>query len=280
MIAGYLPASMTTYSRDYIGPSAALFVSGVGMILLAKYLDVVGVFAPDGLSGRRDTPSLFAASVGVRHVHDPLMEYDFFSYLGLSASKGPFFLTEELDWALSNENWRSRTTAGVRLPCPLLPQHAECRAVGVFTFHDFRPERFSVMTVELQAGVRMDMGWLSSSTKGAYFDLALGYGLQYVKWPGVASRFDEHQSLLLTRFALGAYLGKGRGEVAFFYDQRHDTFAGGIRVGLSGDGSAGFAGVRGQYRFSTAWGLFAEVAVGNNTSSLVGITYMGPKEEK
>lgn len=99
-----------------------------------------------------------------------------------------------------------------------------------------------------------------------------------MKWPGVESRFDENHDLLLARFALGAYLGEGRGEVEFFYNHRHDTFAGGLQFGFSGDGPAGFVGVRAQYRLTGPWGVYGELAVGNNTSTLLGITYVVPKE--
>jgi len=98
-----------------------------------------------------------------------------------------------------------------------------------------------------------------------------------VKWPGDASRFAEPHGLLLARFALGVYLGKGRGEIELYYNHRHDTFAGGIQFQVSGDGPAGFAGVRARYSLTSWLGLFGDVAIGNNFTAFMGVTLSGPK---
>ena len=71
------------------------------------------------------------------------------------------------------------------------------------------------------------------------------------------------------------YLGHGAGEVAFFYDHRHDTRAGGLQLRVSGDGPAGAVGLRGRHRVTDGWSLTWDVTRGAHWVVGLGLTWQG-----
>jgi hypothetical protein len=71
---------------------------------------------------------------------------------------------------------------------------------------------------------------------------------------------------LLARFGYGIYLGwpgSARGEIALYYDHRHDDFAAGFKMPGLGSGVIGHFGVEGRLFVTRQWGVAAEAAVGS-----------------
>ncbi|MCA9546843.1 MAG: hypothetical protein KC613_20700, partial [Myxococcales bacterium] len=75
----------------------------------------------------------------------------------------------------------------------------------------------------------------------------------------------EGESLLLAGFAFGLYLGHARdgfGEVALYYDHRHDGYVGGAKLRGLGSGTPGHFGLRTRLRVWGPWGVDLHGEVG------------------
>ncbi len=127
-------------------------------------------------------------------------------------------------------------------------------------YHRDDPDDVTLATAELELVLRGELRHLDPLLAGMFLELTAGAGVERATY---ARGVHDLGSILLGRFAWGAYLGR-RGEAMLFYDHRRDHLAGGVysyrAAGFTGSAGgaaqvavAGPWAVRGQLEFGYAW---------------------------
>lgn len=279
----------TGANRIIVGPAAAVTIGGVGLFASSYLADVHGVSTPadGGGSPRLHAPEL-RSELGYRYVHDPQFRYR--SFLRQSAeARWRRLRVEQSGWfALDDENARLRLLGGVRLYGPL-PDGPPARD-GTFieveaaaTHHAYSSDGFRTLTGELVVSSRIDLVRIDRLLRGAFVEIAGGYGRQAfdLDVPG-HDLGDDASDLLLFRSAFGWYVGRGaapRGEVSIYYDHRHDDFAAGLKLRGVASGPAGHFGVGGTVFFAERWGIEALAEVGSAWVTGLGLVYRHGESE-
>jgi hypothetical protein len=136
------------------------------------------------------------------------------------------------------------------------------------THHRYDAEGFSSVTSELNANGRLDLRRVDPGLSGSFAELGVGIAVQAFDYEVAGLDFAEDvDTLLLTRFAFGMYLGhdpaRRGGELSVYYDHRHDGYAAGLKLTGLGSGVVGHFGVAARYFFDSHWGVRAEAEVGS-----------------
>ena len=275
-VAGLGVLAATGASRHLAAPIFALPVAGVGLFATSWLADLYGVSAV----GAGGAPGLFTPTVearlGTRYVYDPTVRYGWLV--------GPAADLRWGRWRLSPGAWIAGDAHNVRAGAELAyrasgPGPAAAGVDGSYvdavvaaTEHHFGPEAFDLTILTAEARGRVDLRRLARTLAGSFAEGGLGLG-----WVLTHYRVGAHETdgdgLLLARFAYGLYLGRDPargGELAVFYDHRHDDYAGGLKVTGIGSGVAGHLGLEGSWFFLPRWGLRAEGQVGS--AYLVGLS--------
>ena len=269
-LAGGGTLVLTGAARSLAGVAVATAVTGAGLVAMTWLADLYAVVSPDGGWGQAPLRlPLLETELGYAHVVDPRFDYRNFQVSRLSASFGRFRVEPSL-WASADDgNSRWRLVGGYRL---FGASMSESSQDGSFlelelavTDHRFPADRFALGTAEWSVQGRLDLGRLGRNLRGAFAELGLGTAFQATRFE-VRGAETTGSTLLLSRFAFGAYLGDpraGGGEAKLFYDHRHDGFAGGFLMPGLGSGPAGHIGIEGFYYFCEHWGLGASSSVGS-----------------
>lgn len=265
---------LTGASRRLVGPAAAVTVLGFGVFATSLLADSYGVLLAGHDRGRAlRAPPLLETSLGYRYVYDPQFDYRNFLVQSLDLHVGRLHLLPSVWSSLDHPNQRYRLSAGVRVlgRAAGAPGRA---ADGSYlepklavTVHRFPRDGFELRTAELAIEGRYDLARMSHNLRGAFVDGELGYARQSVLYdfPGVTAASDQ-ESLLLARWAFGAYIGGRRApgsEVRLYYDHRHDDYAAGLKMTGLGSGVAGHFGVDGRWYLDESWGVLGEAQVGS-----------------
>jgi hypothetical protein len=269
-LAGGGTLMLTGAARSLAGVAVATAVTGGALLAMTWAADLYAVVAPDGGWGQAPVRvPLFETELGYAYVIDPRFDYKSFQFSRLSARFGRWHLVPSL-WASPDDgNSRWRLLGGYRLFGA--STHASSRdgsfveLQAAVTDHRFPADRFALSTAEWSARGRLDLGRLDRSLLGSFAELAVGSAFQATRFE-VENAGTTGSSLLLYRFAFGAYVGdprRGGGEAAVFYDHRHDGFAGGFLMSGLGSGPAGHLGLEGFGYFDGHWGLGAGASVGS-----------------
>jgi hypothetical protein len=275
VLAGLSTLAASGASRHLTTPAAALTITGAGLFSLGLVVDLVGVAWPLEDRGRAPlTRPVAELEVGHRAVADRQFAYSHLLYQRLDVSLWGWRLSPSMWLALDDDNARMRLEAAYR---PVGPRTDRPSRDGSFidvrtavTHHRFVSEGFRTVTTELAAVGRLDLIRFADDLVGQFVELELGAGIQSFDYdvPGLRLGTDV-ESLLLTRFAHGVYIGKPPeapyAEVSHFYDHRHDTYAGGL-TGFA-IGVPGHFGLDARVYPSSWWGVRGRVAVG---SAIVG----------
>jgi hypothetical protein len=131
------------------------------------------------------------------------------------------------------------------------------------TNHEFKSNGFSVTTGELNLAGRLDLVRVGPRLRGSFAEVGLGFAYAVHRYTGIGSEVND---LLTPRFAFGMYLGHSgypRGEVAGYYEHRHDGFAGGMKTPGLGSGIAGHFGIAGRVYASRTWGFAFDASAGS-----------------
>ena len=127
-----------------------------------------------------------------------------------------------------------------------------------------------VLTAEAEAALRVDLQRIDARLAGMFVEGSTGIGLARVAYPtGVA----DHDSLMLARFAWGAYLER-RGELAVFYDHRRDLLAGGIAAWRAA-GFVGHVGATADVRITGPWAVTGALEFGNAWVGTLAVRFQG-----
>lgn len=260
--AGGATLVLTGAARGLAGLSVATVALGGSAFLISWFADLYSVVSPEG--GWGQGPTLLPAvetELGYAHVVDPRFGYRHFEVTRVSAQAGRWRLAPS-SWASPDDNnARWRILGGYRF---LGPSTTEPTQDGSFleieaalTEHRFPSERFGLTTAEWFLRGRLDLVRLDRTLAGSFAELGVGSAMQVMRFD-IAGAENTASALLLQRFAFGAYVGDqrhGGGEWSFFYDHRHDGYAGGLLMPGLGSGAAGHLGIEGLHYFDEHWGI-------------------------
>ena len=122
----------------------------------------------------------------------------------------------------------------------------------------YRNDGFATTTYEGRISGRLDLFRLGPTLRGAFTELQVGLAVAKNRYTIGASEWD---TILLTRFAFGMYLGRS-GELAAHYDHRRDGLAGGMIIPGIGAGFLGSAGLSYRTWLGDTLGLSVDGTVG------------------
>lgn len=272
-VIGAVTLAVTGANRDLSGPMATLAIAGGGLLHVSHLADFVGVtFREDG-PGRPDViaPSVMT-EVGYRFLEDPQFRYHHFLVQGIDLRYSRLRLNPTGWFALDDRNARVRVLGAVRLFGPLPEGHGPVAEDGSFVdleiaglHHGYRSDGFRVVTAELGISGRLDLERIDPHLRGSFGELGTGFAAQLFDYDyGDLSLGDHIETMLLGRFAYGMYIGRPpapHGELAFYYEHRHDDYVGGI-PGI-GIGIIGYFGLDATVMLTDSWGLSSDVALGS-----------------
>lgn len=270
----------TGATRRFIAPMVLGMVTGGALLLIPALADIYGVLAPEGGTGSPllTLPSL-ETRLGLAYVHDPNFNYGLFVSPGIDIRRNSLRVSASGYFALDDANARTRAEIAYRFfgPRPRgngVPKDGSFLDVEfALTNHAYRSSGFSVTTGELNLLGRLDLVRVGPTLRGSFAELGLGIGYAVHHYAGIANEADD---LLTPRFAFGMYIGhegSPRGEVAAYYNHRHDGFAGGLKARGLGSGTAGSFGVGGRVYASHTWGFMFDAAAGSAYVGQVGVLF-------
>ena len=272
----------TGASRHYSAPSIGLLVSGIGLFGISWLADIWGASGAAGLGGapERTRPSL-ELEAGYLHVFDPQFDYRSFATLAGEVALGAYRIAPRAEIAAGADNQRLRLEVARRLAGPRSRRPtgdgSQLELVLGLTHHRYGDDDFSTTTGEAVIAGRLDMARIAPTTAGSFAELAVGLAGEVIDYEPAGAGADLHE-MLLTRFGVGAYLGRpgcaAWGEAMIYYDHRRDTLAGGISPGEGpGSGFAGSFGASALVRVGPRWAVRGELEQG--AARLVRLALVG-----
>ena len=295
-VASALLLFETGAARNVVGPLALTSVAGVGTMGLSLLASLYATWAPPaGFGAPRLRLPLLESRLGYLYVTDPQFDFNHFLTTRLDARLGAWHAGFGAAYAPAQDNQRIELVGGYRLLGARAPEWGEpaveLAADGSylelqfgFDEHHFDGSGFLVRELEAKLEGRLDTDRYLPDVHGAFFQLEVGLAKQWFVFdlPGVSATTGT--SLLLAHMGFGMYLGNQGppgvestgGDVEFYYDHRHDGFAGGMKARGLGSGVLGHVGLVGNYQLTPRWGLRAQTEVGSAwTFGLSGVIRVG-----
>jgi hypothetical protein len=276
MVAGLGGLAATGAARRLVAPMVLLTNAGAGLLVASGLADLYGTLKPPGHTGAPlpFAPSLEAAG-GALFVRNPVFRYRWLAATELDFRSGRWRLSPALFTAATAKTVRAELRAGYRLR-GARPFVAGATAAPDGNFLDLTAglvhhresgdvTPFDTSTAELTIDGRHELFRFAPSLAGSFLDWGAGVALGASHYGGAVKTF-EATDLLLARFAFGFWLGRGaapRAEVRLTYDNRHDDFAGGLKITGLGSGPAGHFGADATWYPRQRWGLRALVQAGS-----------------
>jgi hypothetical protein len=272
--AGGLAVGGTGAASQLIWPGAPLAVLGVGVFVPTWFADIwVAAGGERARGGPRGTPpwSLELSAGGLR---DPYRTRALagaaarveLGRLGLGASALLDPAGEQRTGDLE-ARWRIRGAGAGNGP---IDEGSRLHVRAAARYHRDDPDDVSLATAEIELVLRGELRHLDPRLAGLFLELSTGAGLERVTYAGGVHDLD---SILLGRFAWGAYLGR-RGEATLFYDHRRDHLAGGL-FAAGASGFLGSVGATAQVAVAGPWAVRAELEVGNAWIGTLAVRYHG-----
>lgn len=280
VLAGGLPILATYGSPKVTMPGVPLAVTGVGVFVGGWLGDIWSAAGGDEGGGvpRAERPRSFEA--GFSWARDDY--YGDRGYLELAAAwhlgpAGRLALVPRLRAAGDGSSgeggldgrWRlwGAAPSGEVIECG---HRLELR-LGAFGRAD-RDDEIGALWQELEVIGRADLRALDAALGGLFFEAGAGMALDQTRYPTGSGHTWDWNSLLLARTSLGAYLGRGRGEVALSYDHRRDDLVGGAFAGRAA-GFLGHVGAEAKLELSRGYGLRVSVEMGTALLTTIALRY-------
>jgi hypothetical protein len=262
MVAGGAPILATYGSPKVTMPGVPLAVTGVGMFASTWIADVWAAAGGESRAGLARAERPYTVDAGAAWGRDPYHGNRGFLELGGSwwwqrlelAPRGRFELNASSVEGGLDARWRLYGEPGSGA---LLERgHRVDLRLGAFGRNDDNDE-IRALWQEAAIGGRFDLRALDEAVAGLFFEAEVGLGLDETGYP---NGVWDVGALLLARNALGVYLGRGAGELAFSYSQRRDALVGGLFAGRA----AGFLG---------HVGAELELQLGHRLAMRLGVEY-------
>ena len=274
LVGGFGALAATGAARRLVAPLVLLTNAGGALMVTSGLADFYGILNRPGRAAAAlpFTPTVEAAG-GALFVRNPTIRYRWLASAGVDLRSGRWRLSPVLftgarvTRAELQAAWRLRGALPQRSGAPAAPSGSffdlEAGLVHHRDWGDVTP--FDTTTVEVAVGARNELLPFAPSLAGSFLDWGAGLALGASHYGGRARTF-EPTDLLLARFAFGFWVGRGpapRAEVRMTYDNRHDDFAGGLKVPGLGSGPAGHLGADATLHLGARWGVRAQVQAGS-----------------
>ena len=269
-LASVVGIALTGASRRTTAPFAAGMVIGIGAFTLSFLADLYGVAAPaDARGAPLKRQPWFVLETGLLYRYDQQFA-------------GRAMFHQAIEGLVAQRHH-------ARLEIDSLPGDPSLRARGVYGYRALRSNTdgsylaleggalhqrfpnhgFMATTFEAAVRGRYDLARVGPTLRGLFVEGRAGAGISALRSRNADTDADE---LLLLRWSMGAYLGKGRGEVEAYYDHRRDTYAGGLLLDRGRSGYAGFVGAKAHWYFTDRIGILGEAQVGS--ALLTGVSLL------
>lgn len=276
LLGGALLA-LTGASRRTTGPIAAMTVAGVGFFSTSLFADLYLLLAPEGGTGEplREVPWI-EVMIGASAISDPVFQHSEIVTQRIDARWRSLRTSVQAEHAPESTSRRLRVEEGLRLMGPTPGSRTLARdgsfvdVEGALTDHAYPRDGFGTTIAELSVKGRLDLARFDGELSGAFVEGLVGAGLMVDRYRSAAG--TDADSILLTRFAFGTYLGRPttdgvHGEASLFYDHRRDGFAGGLQPRGIGAGFLGSFGANARVWLGRSWGVGLNAQAG---SALIG----------
>ena len=274
MLAGGLPVGLTAGNPYTIVPGVPLVVGGAGLFVGSWISDIWVAAGGDQVRSTPRAPTPWSLELGTTYVSDPLRDRALVRgaarvVLGRVELGAGGYVDAGGDELAGLVETRVRLL-GASATGAAIPDGTRLELRAAMRGRDDDEDRLQVVTGELEAILRLDLRHLAHELDAAFLDLSTGLGFDYVRYSAGATDLG---SLLLARFAGGAYLGR-RGEATVFYDHRRDLLAGGIPAGRAA-GFVGSVGASLELRLFGPWAARAELEYGSAYVGTLALRYQG-----
>ncbi len=274
MIVGGLPLGLTGGNQYLILPAVPLLITGAGLFFTSWFSDLWVAAGGRCVAGVPRARAPWAIEAGSIWLHD--------AYRKRALLRGSVQLTlgrVELSAGglqhVGGEQTEGELGARVRIFGADATGAVVADGSGLWIraavrARDDDEDRVQVATAEIEAIARVDLHRIDPALRGAFTELSSGLAVERA---ALSADRSDVGSLLLARFAWGAYLGD-RGEVSAFYSHRRDQLAGGLPAG----GAAGFLGSVGanlHVRVLGPWAVRGELEIGSAWVSTLVLRYQG-----
>jgi hypothetical protein len=285
LIGGALPIFLTNASPKVIHLPVYSLLAGFGLFTGATLADIYGsVFAGNPLGKPEYIPDSYQLKLGHIYLKDYHLAADNFLMAAGRINFGRFqirstfskAIPHNTNWLESRFSWRFwgplekiKTVSGSFLDL----------ATGIYYKH-FGEEKFTNLGLELLVVLRYDLIRFHQTLRGAFVQYEGGLLYRLTGYEAVVDDvFSDSEFMPLSRLTFGLYLGRGvtRGELALYYDHRHDNELAGTSLGSMGDGVIGHFGLKAFYYFTENWGCGLDLAAGSVYRSLFSLSYRGKK---
>jgi hypothetical protein len=273
-LVGALPVGLTRANPDFVWPAVPLALTGVGIYLGTWLTDIWVAAGGDRVRGGPRGEPPWSLELGTTWLHDAYRERALLGAaahvelgrLGLGAG-GLLDAQGDARDGRVEVRWRIRGAPAATRPLDD-GSRLYVRAGGRLRRDD--ADDVTVTTGELEVVLRGDLRRLHPMIAGTFLELSSGLGLERATYAGGA---HDLSSILLGRFAWGAYLGR-RGEAMLYYDHRRDDLAGGLYAWRA-SGFVGSFGASAQLVATGPWAVRGEVQVGSAWVSTLALRYHG-----
>lgn len=276
--AGIAGLALTGAADDTVTPLVGITALGGSTFFFSWLADIYGVSTRAGGVGAPEVERApLDATVGYQYVYNPTFDFNHFLHAGAAGRLGRVGLSADGWFALDAANWRAQARASWRFVGPLPGRRSSDGSfvdveVGLL-YHDYVTSDFAEVTGEAMVRGRLDLNRYTEALRGSFVEGALGLGLSQYRRD---THPDDLTSLLLFDSRFGIYLGdsaNGFGELAVFYDHRHDGFAGGSKLSGVGSGAAGSIGVELVKSIAAPWGVQASFEAGSAYVGRLDLVY-------
>ncbi len=253
--------------NPYTMPAVPLVVAGVGGILTSWVEDIWIAAGGAAVHAGPRPPATWTLEVGETWQHDAYRER-IYQRVAATAERGRFQARTSGLLSFTRDAWL--VFADVRARVLGDAACATClrvRAGG--RLQRDRDDMVTQLVGEVEVEGRLGLARFDRAFHSTFVELSTGLGANRITY---ASMTSEVESLMLGRFAWGAYVPGG--EITLYYDHRRDGLAGGIDAWRA-SGFMGSFGATADIGVGGAWSLRGEFQLGNAYLTTLALTYRG-----
>ncbi len=270
MFGGIFAAAMTGASPFTTGAAVIASTVGFSLFLHSYTSDIYG--STGSIGGLAGDPEKLVLRTGFCYIDDPLFNNSYMITTALNMTFNRVFIKSSAASTFDSTNYLAGVLTAYRIWKSDSYQNVKEKTFvdieGALSYKKYQSEKFSVITPELRFTGRYDLARFSPTLSGSFSEVSLGYGAAYHKYD-ISDTYDGDNiyDVLIVRSTYGIYLKKSNGEIRAFYDQRKDTYAGGMNSFM------GYAGVAAEVFLHNSIGCFTEISYGSALVINTGLLY-------